>query len=134
MLLATILLWALNLSVTKYILSHGLGPLPYATVRYALAAAVFVALTLVVLASGREADLTNSPYPPASDIVWGPLALTLQASLSTLTPDARLVVLENSGRRIHADAPEAIVAAIREVVEAVRGPGGWQDARATPAG
>ena len=47
MLLATILLWALNLSVTKYILSHGLGPLPYATVRYALAAAVFVALTLV---------------------------------------------------------------------------------------
>lgn len=47
MLLATILLWALNLSVTKYILSHGLGPLPYATVRYALAAAVFVVLTLV---------------------------------------------------------------------------------------
>ncbi len=47
MLLATILLWALNLSVTKYILSHGLGPLPYATVRYALAALVFVALTLV---------------------------------------------------------------------------------------
>ena len=47
MLLATILLWALNLSVTKYILSHGLGPLPYATVRYALAALVFVVLTLV---------------------------------------------------------------------------------------
>ena len=47
MLLATILLWALNLSVTKYILSHGLGPLPYATVRYALAAVVFVVLTLV---------------------------------------------------------------------------------------
>jgi drug/metabolite transporter (DMT)-like permease len=48
MLLATILLWALNLSVTKYILSHGLGPLPYATVRYALAALVFVGLTLAV--------------------------------------------------------------------------------------
>lgn len=47
MLLATVLLWSLNLSVTKYVLTHGLGPLPYATVRYGLAAAIFVALTLV---------------------------------------------------------------------------------------
>jgi len=47
MLLATILLWSLNLSVTKYILTHGLAPLAYATVRYALAGAVFVVLTLV---------------------------------------------------------------------------------------
>lgn len=46
MLLATILLWALNLSVTKYILTHGLLPLPYATVRYGLAALIFVGLTL----------------------------------------------------------------------------------------
>jgi drug/metabolite transporter (DMT)-like permease len=48
MLLATILLWALNLSVTKYILTHGLAPLPYATVRYGLAGAIFVGLTLYV--------------------------------------------------------------------------------------
>jgi drug/metabolite transporter (DMT)-like permease len=47
MLLATILLWSLNLSVTKYILGQGLAPLSYATVRYALAAVIFVALTLV---------------------------------------------------------------------------------------
>lgn len=47
MLLTTVLLWALNLSVTKYILTHGLGPLPYATVRYGLAAAIFVGMTLV---------------------------------------------------------------------------------------
>lgn len=47
MLLATILLWALNLSVTRYILQHGLQPLSYASVRYGLAAAIFVALTLV---------------------------------------------------------------------------------------
>jgi drug/metabolite transporter (DMT)-like permease len=47
MLLATILLWALNLSVTRYILTHGLAPLSYASVRYGLAAAIFVALTLV---------------------------------------------------------------------------------------
>jgi len=47
MLLTTVLLWALNLSVTKYILTHGFGPLPYATVRYGLAALTFVALTVV---------------------------------------------------------------------------------------
>jgi drug/metabolite transporter (DMT)-like permease len=48
MLLATILLWALNLSVTKYILTHGFLPLPYATVRYAFAGLVFIGLTLYV--------------------------------------------------------------------------------------
>ena len=47
MLLTTVVLWALNLSVTKYILTHGLTPLPYATIRYGLAAAIFVALTTV---------------------------------------------------------------------------------------
>lgn len=47
MLLTTVLLWALNLSVTKYILTHGFAPLPYASVRYGLAALIFVVLTLV---------------------------------------------------------------------------------------
>lgn len=47
MLLATILLWALNLSATRYILTHGLAPLSYASVRYGLGAAIFVCLTLV---------------------------------------------------------------------------------------
>lgn len=48
MLLTTILLWALNLSVTKVILTHGLSPLAYATVRYGLAGAIFLSLTLAV--------------------------------------------------------------------------------------
>lgn len=47
MLLTTILLWSLNLSVTKYVLDHGLEPLTYASVRYALAGAVFIAIALV---------------------------------------------------------------------------------------
>jgi len=47
MLLTTVLLWSLNLSVTKYILDNGLAPLSYATARYALAGAIFVALTLI---------------------------------------------------------------------------------------
>jgi len=53
MLLATILLWALNLSVTKVILEHGLEPLSYATIRYGLAGAIFVALTLAAERSLR---------------------------------------------------------------------------------
>jgi len=48
MLLATVLLWALNLSVTKYILTEGFLPLSYATVRYGVAGLVFVVLTLAV--------------------------------------------------------------------------------------
>jgi drug/metabolite transporter (DMT)-like permease len=53
MLLATILLWALNLSVTKVILDHGLEPLSYATVRYALAGSIFLVLTLAIERSLR---------------------------------------------------------------------------------
>lgn len=48
MLLTIVLLWALNLSVTKYILTHGFQPLSYATVRYGCAGLIFVALTLAV--------------------------------------------------------------------------------------
>ena len=48
MLLTTVFLWALNLSVTKYILDEGVAPLAYSAFRYALAGAIFVALTLFV--------------------------------------------------------------------------------------
>ena len=57
MLLATILLWALNLSVTKYILTHGLGPLPYATVRYADPVTVAIARA----SSAGTSRATSSP-------------------------------------------------------------------------
>ena len=47
MLLGTVLLWSLNITVTRYILTHGFRPLAYATVRYGLAAAVFAGISLV---------------------------------------------------------------------------------------
>ncbi|NUT56282.1 MAG: DMT family transporter [Thermoleophilia bacterium] len=47
MLLLTVVLWALNLTVTRYILTHGFEPLAYATVRYGLAVAVFIVIVLV---------------------------------------------------------------------------------------
>jgi drug/metabolite transporter (DMT)-like permease len=47
MLLATIVLWALNLSVTRYILTHGFQPLSYTSARYGAAALAFAAIALV---------------------------------------------------------------------------------------
>jgi len=47
MLLVVVCLWALNVTVTRYILTHGFEPLAYATIRYGLAALVFLVLTLV---------------------------------------------------------------------------------------
>ena len=53
MLLATVVLWALNLTVTRYILTHGFAPLAYSTVRYGAAAAIFVLITVAVERSLR---------------------------------------------------------------------------------
>jgi drug/metabolite transporter (DMT)-like permease len=53
MLLTTIVLWALNLTVSRYILVHGFQPLAYGSVRYGLAALVFATLTLAVERSLR---------------------------------------------------------------------------------
>ena len=53
MLLTTIGLWSLNLTVSRYILTHGFQPLAYATVRYGLAVVVFVAITYLVERSLR---------------------------------------------------------------------------------
>jgi drug/metabolite transporter (DMT)-like permease len=55
MLLTTVVLWALNLTVTRYILTHGFQPLAYATVRYGLAVAIFLAIVLVAERSIRLA-------------------------------------------------------------------------------
>lgn len=45
MLLTTVLLWAFNLTVTRYVLTHGFRPLAYSLVRYGAAAAIFSGLT-----------------------------------------------------------------------------------------
>jgi drug/metabolite transporter (DMT)-like permease len=45
MLLGTVLLWALNSTVTRYVLTHGFHPLAYATIRYFAATALFWAYT-----------------------------------------------------------------------------------------
>jgi drug/metabolite transporter (DMT)-like permease len=55
MLLTTVLLWALNLTAARYILTHGFQPLAYATVRYGLAVAIFIVIVVVAEGSVRIA-------------------------------------------------------------------------------
>jgi drug/metabolite transporter (DMT)-like permease len=45
MLLGTVLLWALNITVTKYMFQHGWRPLAYGTIRYIVAISLFWGFT-----------------------------------------------------------------------------------------
>ena len=59
MLLTVVVLWSLNLVVTRYILTHGFHPLAYATVRYGARGVIFVGIALVAERSlrVRRADI-----------------------------------------------------------------------------
>ena len=52
-LLLTVVFWSLNITVTKYILTEGFQPLAYAAVRYSLATAIFVVVTVTLERSLR---------------------------------------------------------------------------------
>jgi drug/metabolite transporter (DMT)-like permease len=43
---ATVLIWAFNVTVTRYVLTHGFQPLAYGAIRYAAAALLAVSVTL----------------------------------------------------------------------------------------
>ena len=47
MLVATVTLWALNFTVSKYVLTHGLEPLSFSTTRYLAATLIFVGITRI---------------------------------------------------------------------------------------
>ncbi len=47
MLFATVVIWSLNFTVTKYVLNHGFKPLAYSGVRFTAAAVLFVGVTWV---------------------------------------------------------------------------------------
>ena len=53
MLLSAIGLWALNLTISRYILTHGFQPLAYSTVRYGLASLIFIGIAIVAERSLR---------------------------------------------------------------------------------
>lgn len=85
-------------------------------------------LPLIVLTHGQPWDWPPG-YPAANlEAVW----LPLQEDLAALVPAGRLVVAEQSGHFIPGDQPELVVAAIEQVVDAVRDPQTWTGRAATP--
>src|SRR6185369_13219577 len=53
MLITTILIWSFNVTVTRYVLTHGFQPLAYGAIRYGGAAVLAVAVALVLERSLR---------------------------------------------------------------------------------
>jgi drug/metabolite transporter (DMT)-like permease len=53
MLLSTVLIWAFNVTVTKYVLTHGFRPLAYASIRYVAAALLTAGLAYTLERSLR---------------------------------------------------------------------------------
>ena len=70
MLLSAIGLWALNLTVSRYILTHGFQPLAYSTVRYGLAGAVFIVISLVAERSLRISRRDLGFVFAAAFVLW----------------------------------------------------------------
>jgi hypothetical protein len=92
-------------------------------------------LPLVVLSAGHTGEMTPDQaaalppgYPEA-------LLATLQANtayLASLVPDALLVAVD-SGHYIQAEHPAVVIAAIQQVVDAVRDPASWATPAASPS-
>ena len=114
MLLLTVTIWALNFTVSKYILDAGLGPLPYSSLRYSAAALVFVALTYPRERSFRiaRADLplvalavllllaNQLSFVYALDLTTATTAALLFGTLPIFTAlISRLAGIERLGRR-----------------------------------
>ncbi len=73
-------------------------------------------MPLIVIARGQPAD--TGPGVPAgasgeAETAWR----ALQEELATLTPDAELVIAEESGHIIPAEQPQIVIDAIRQIVE-----------------
>jgi pimeloyl-ACP methyl ester carboxylesterase len=96
-----------------------------AQVREAAAAAPLRPLPLVVLTRVRPFDLPLDLPPGFSAEALERAWAAGQAELAALAPGARHVVATESGHGIQQDQPDLVVAAIRQVVDAVRDPRTW---------
>jgi drug/metabolite transporter (DMT)-like permease len=86
MLLTTVVLWALNVSVTKYILEHGFLPLSYASLRYALAGLLFVGLALLAERTLTIARRDLPVFAIAAASLWlNQLSFVLALDVATAT-------------------------------------------------
>jgi drug/metabolite transporter (DMT)-like permease len=92
MLLATVTLWALNFTVTKYVISHGFQPIAYGCLRFGAAAAFFAFLTWLrerSFAIGRR-DLALLTFAALIGIFVNQLCFSYAIKLTTATTVALL--------------------------------------------
>ena len=59
MLITTILIWSFNITVTRYVLTHGFQSLAYGAIRYGLAALLAAGVALVL---ERSLRIDGSPF------------------------------------------------------------------------
>jgi hypothetical protein len=99
-------------------------------VRQAMQDAPLRPMPLVVLAHGIPFGDAVPGWPRAT---MEAIMSALQEDLARRVPNARLAVAAESGHNIHQDQPALAIAAIREVVDAVRDPSTWTAAEASPS-
>ena len=96
-------------------------------------AAPLRSLPLVVLTRVRPFDLPPDLPPGFSGDALERAWAAGQAALVALVPGARHVIATESGHAIQLDQPELVIAAIRQVAEAVRDPSTWATPHAAPS-
>jgi drug/metabolite transporter (DMT)-like permease len=69
MLIATIVIWAFNITVTKYVLTHGFLPLAYGAIRYGAAAILSVVVAVVLEGSLRVGGRRNLALVGAASVL-----------------------------------------------------------------
>jgi pimeloyl-ACP methyl ester carboxylesterase len=96
--------------------------------REARAGGSFPQVPLIVISHGVPAAAEERPpgWPIQEEEA---LLRRLQLEIVQLVPNARHIVAEESGHDIHKEQPELVIAAITDVVAAVRDPASW----ATPS-
>jgi drug/metabolite transporter (DMT)-like permease len=92
MLLATVTLWALNFTVTKYVLEHGFEPIAYSCLRFVAAGLLFGSLTQVREGSFalRRRDLATLAVAALIGIFLNQLTFVYAIKLTTATTVALL--------------------------------------------
>lgn len=102
------------------------------TMRQAAAVHPLRSMPLVVLSRGQPLGASAAELgvnPELYERAWA----KEQDDLATLVPGAHHVIATRSAHYIQLQQPELVIAAIRQVVDAVRNPGSWATPAASPA-
>jgi pimeloyl-ACP methyl ester carboxylesterase len=88
-------------------------------------------MPLIALTAGRTGEMTPDQLAALPPGYYTALTTALEANavfLAGLLPDARHLLVPDSGHYIQAERPDLVIAAITDVVEAVRDPSTWTTA------